>query len=286
MRGSRELRDRSGPARSCCGGHRPRHARAVPGRTVRQRHRGRHAARRAVRRPVRTRRHAGLHFERAAVRALPGRIAAPALPARHRGHRTPMRSRQCRRGRGLPPAPARKGAAVPRCAAAGHAAAARDALCRSLRWRQRARREGWSSRAATSLASRGRTRWCGSTSMPSATDRGRSPITSKSRATSTPCWSAACRRWTTTLDNPARRFIALVDEFYDRGVKLVLAAHAPVDELYVGDRLQFEFDRTRSRLGGNADARVPGAAAPSLNWRRRCRNRYNRKLLPRTVHPP
>ena len=51
-----------------------------------------------------------------------------------------------------------------------------------------------------------------------------------------------------TLDNPARRFIALVDEFYDRGVKLVLAAHAPVDELYVGDRLRFEFDRTRSRL--------------------------------------
>jgi cell division protein ZapE len=51
-----------------------------------------------------------------------------------------------------------------------------------------------------------------------------------------------------TLDNPARRFIALVDEFYDRGVKLVLAAHAPIDELYVGDRLRFEFDRTRSRL--------------------------------------
>jgi cell division protein ZapE len=40
----------------------------------------------------------------------------------------------------------------------------------------------------------------------------------------------------------------MVDEFYDRGVKLVLAAHAPVDELYVGDRLRFEFDRTRSRL--------------------------------------
>jgi cell division protein ZapE len=51
-----------------------------------------------------------------------------------------------------------------------------------------------------------------------------------------------------TLDNPARRFIALVDEFYDRGVKLVLAAHAPVDELYVGERLRFEFNRTRSRL--------------------------------------
>ncbi len=50
------------------------------------------------------------------------------------------------------------------------------------------------------------------------------------------------------LDNPARRFIALVDEFYDRGVKLVLAAYAPADELYVGERLRFEFDRTRSRL--------------------------------------
>jgi cell division protein ZapE len=49
-------------------------------------------------------------------------------------------------------------------------------------------------------------------------------------------------------DNAARRFIALVDEFYDRGVKLMLAAHAPIDELYVGERLQFEFERTRSRL--------------------------------------
>jgi cell division protein ZapE len=50
------------------------------------------------------------------------------------------------------------------------------------------------------------------------------------------------------MDDPARRFIALVDEFYDRGVKLVLAAHAPVEELYLGDRLRFEFNRTRSRL--------------------------------------
>jgi cell division protein ZapE len=51
-----------------------------------------------------------------------------------------------------------------------------------------------------------------------------------------------------TLDNQARRFIALVDEFYDRGVKLVLAAHASVDDLYAGERLRFEFNRTRSRL--------------------------------------
>ena len=51
-----------------------------------------------------------------------------------------------------------------------------------------------------------------------------------------------------TLDNQARRFIALVDEFYDRGVKLIVAAHAPVAELYSGERLRFEFERTRSRL--------------------------------------
>ena len=51
-----------------------------------------------------------------------------------------------------------------------------------------------------------------------------------------------------TRDNAARRFIALVDEFYDRGVKLVIAAHAPIDGLYAGERLRFEFDRTRSRL--------------------------------------
>jgi cell division protein ZapE len=49
-------------------------------------------------------------------------------------------------------------------------------------------------------------------------------------------------------NDPARRFIALVDEFYDRNVKLVLSATAPADRLYRGERLAFEFERTRSRL--------------------------------------
>ena len=51
-----------------------------------------------------------------------------------------------------------------------------------------------------------------------------------------------------TLDNAARRFVALVDEFYDRNVKLVLSAAVGVQELYAGSRLAFEFRRTRSRL--------------------------------------
>ncbi len=49
-------------------------------------------------------------------------------------------------------------------------------------------------------------------------------------------------------NDQARRFIALVDEFYDRRVKLMLSAAAPVDSLYDGEKLEFEFERTVSRL--------------------------------------
>jgi cell division protein ZapE len=55
-------------------------------------------------------------------------------------------------------------------------------------------------------------------------------------------------RFDATRDNEARRFIALVDELYDRNVKLVLSAYAPVAELYGGERLRLEFARTESRL--------------------------------------
>ncbi len=46
----------------------------------------------------------------------------------------------------------------------------------------------------------------------------------------------------------ARRFIALVDEFYDHKVKLILSAALPAERLYQSERLAFEFKRTVSRL--------------------------------------
>jgi len=49
-------------------------------------------------------------------------------------------------------------------------------------------------------------------------------------------------------DDAARRFVNMIDEFYDRQVKVVLAAAVPLTELYSGGKLEFEFQRTASRL--------------------------------------
>lgn len=51
-----------------------------------------------------------------------------------------------------------------------------------------------------------------------------------------------------SMDDAARRFITMVDEFYDRNVKLAMASAAPAASLYRGERLAFEFQRTVSRL--------------------------------------
>lgn len=49
-------------------------------------------------------------------------------------------------------------------------------------------------------------------------------------------------------EDEARRFVALVDELYDHNVNLIVSAAAPPVELYRGDRVAFQFERTASRL--------------------------------------
>jgi cell division protein ZapE len=54
--------------------------------------------------------------------------------------------------------------------------------------------------------------------------------------------------FTPLTEDAARRFIELVDEFYDRGVNLVLSAATAAVDLYDGERLRAQFARTESRL--------------------------------------
>ena len=49
-------------------------------------------------------------------------------------------------------------------------------------------------------------------------------------------------------ENAARRFIALVDEFYERRVNAIFCAEEPVETLYQGHRLLAEVERTKSRI--------------------------------------
>ena len=53
---------------------------------------------------------------------------------------------------------------------------------------------------------------------------------------------------TSDTEDEARRFLNLVDEFYDRNVKLIMSGAAPLDGLYAGNRLSFEYQRALSRL--------------------------------------
>ena len=49
-------------------------------------------------------------------------------------------------------------------------------------------------------------------------------------------------------DDSTRRFLHLVDEFYDRSVNLILGADVSMDRLYASGRLAFEMERCCSRL--------------------------------------
>lgn len=51
-----------------------------------------------------------------------------------------------------------------------------------------------------------------------------------------------------TGDDIARRFLAMVDEFYERNVKLIISSAVPLEDIYTEGLLSFEFRRCRSRL--------------------------------------
>jgi cell division protein ZapE len=51
-----------------------------------------------------------------------------------------------------------------------------------------------------------------------------------------------------TGDDIARRFLAVVDEFYERNVKLIISAKVPLEDIYTQGQLNFEFKRCHSRL--------------------------------------
>ena len=51
-----------------------------------------------------------------------------------------------------------------------------------------------------------------------------------------------------SIDDKARRFINMIDEFYDRNVKLIVSSETSITNIYQGRDLEFEFQRTISRL--------------------------------------
>ena len=53
---------------------------------------------------------------------------------------------------------------------------------------------------------------------------------------------------TTDNEDKTRRFIQLMDEFYDRNVIVIISAVDTADQLYQGKSLSFEFERTVSRI--------------------------------------
>ena len=51
-----------------------------------------------------------------------------------------------------------------------------------------------------------------------------------------------------SLDDAARRFINMIDTFYDMHVNIVVSAASEPEKIYNGKKLAFEFDRAVSRI--------------------------------------
>lgn len=49
-------------------------------------------------------------------------------------------------------------------------------------------------------------------------------------------------------EDAAKRFLLLIDELYDRRIDLILSSAVPIETIYSGKKIAFEFDRLQSRL--------------------------------------
>lgn len=52
----------------------------------------------------------------------------------------------------------------------------------------------------------------------------------------------------TFKEDAARRFLLLIDELYDQRIELVLSSEVPIEQIYTGKKMLFEFERLQSRL--------------------------------------
>lgn len=50
------------------------------------------------------------------------------------------------------------------------------------------------------------------------------------------------------LEDAARRFVNMIDEFYDNSTNVIFSAHISPEQLYIGEKLSFEFERALSRI--------------------------------------
>lgn len=49
-------------------------------------------------------------------------------------------------------------------------------------------------------------------------------------------------------EESARRFLLLIDELYDQRIDLILSSVVPIETIYTGNKIHFEFERLQSRL--------------------------------------
>ena len=234
-------------------------------RVRRRRRRGRDDPRHAARGAVPARRDATRHLEPAARRALPGRPAARAFPARDRAHREALPGRRDRSRRRLPAAAARAGDALARAGrdtdADARLAAEFERLADGRGRRDvkiqvegrpvRARRE-----AEDVVWFEFRELCEGPRSVADYIEIAR-------------CYQAVFLSGVPVMgaadDDAARRFISLVDEFYDRGVKLVVSAAAAAPEASLRRRTPgLRVPAHGEPPARDAGPRLPREAAPAV----------------------